>query len=257
MRGTIAASPEQADLVLFLNAPTYAQGEASLQWLIWKGMDTLRADLPASLHSYLAEVETDPTYRVTRREMDTPERSPEELVRALLVELKSKHPVALADVAFVNGADLTLGNLLMQHIEATHLVAYGAWNTAGNTLGCVLAHAVLRLLAQRNGVDPDPVRAHYEFLFLRFLDDYYYQARQRSQCMLEDLPTFDVQPTMERLPSGKAGQAEKRVQNRMEQGAIELERLFINAGVVKAVKVENIHLPWQRLFEVGFDVKVD
>ncbi|OGN93242.1 MAG: hypothetical protein A2Z71_00905 [Chloroflexi bacterium RBG_13_50_21] len=256
MRGTIAASPEQADLVLFLNAPAYAQGEASLQWLIWKGMDTLRADLPASLHAYLAEVETEPTYRITRREMDTPERSPEELVRALLVELKSKHPVALADVAFVNGADLTLGNLLMQHIEATHLVAYGAWNTAGNTLGCVLAHAVLRLLAQRNGIDPDPVRAHYEFLFLRFLDDYYYQARQRSQCMLEDLPAMNLQPSMERLPASKFAAVEKRVRERMKLAGNEVESLFIDAGVVKAVKVENIHLPWQRLFEVGFEVKV-
>jgi hypothetical protein len=27
--------------------------------------------------------------------------------------------------------------------------------------------------------------------------------------------------------------------------------------VVKSVKVEHIHLPWQRLFEVGFDVHIE
>jgi hypothetical protein len=253
--GTIAASPEQADLVLFLNAPAYAQGEASLQWLSWKGMDTLRADLPTSLHSYLAEVETDPTYRITRREMEAPDRSPEELVRALLVELKSKHPVALADVAFVNGSDLVLGNLLMKHAESAQMVAYGGWNTAGNTLGCVLAHAVLRLLAQRNGIDPEQIRAHYEFLFLRYLDDYFYQARERSLCLLEDLPAMNLQPSMERLPTSKVDAVEKRVRERLKLAGSELESLFVNAGVVKGVSVDHISLPWQRLFEVGFDVQ--
>jgi hypothetical protein len=255
--GTIACSAEQADLILFLNAPAHAQGEASLQWLIWKGMDTLRVDLPTSLFSYLVDIEADPIYQITRRDMETPERNPEELVRALLVELGNKRPVALADVAFVNGSDLTLGNLLMQHPESTHLVAYGGWNTAGNTLGTVLAHAVLRLLAQRNGVDPEQTRAHYEFLFLRYLDDYYYQARERSLCLLEDLPALNLQPSMERLPSHIVEQVEERVRERLLLATSELERLFINAGVAQSVKVENIRLPWQRLFEVGFDVKVN
>lgn len=255
--GTVASSPEQADLTLFLNAPAYAQGEASLQWLTWKGMDTIRFDLPASLLSYLEDVEADPTYQITRREMETPERSPEELVRALLVGLRSKQPVALADVAFVNGSDLTLGNLLMQYPESARLTAYGGWNTAGNTLGTVLAHAVIRLLAQRNGSDPEKTIAHFEFLFLRFLDDYFYQARERSLCLMEDLPALNLQPSMERLPTAMVEPVEKRVRERLTLAGKELEKLFINAGVIKAVKVENITLPWQRLFEVGFDVKVD
>jgi hypothetical protein len=164
--------------------------------------------------------------------------------------------VALADVAFVNGSDLTLSNLLMQHPESARLTAYGGWNTAGNTLGTVLAHAVLRLLAQRNGGEPEQIRAHFEFLFLRFLDDYLYQARVRSLCLLEDLPALNLQPSMERLPLSAVEPVEKRVRERLMLAASELERLFINAGVVQAVNVENITLPWQRLFEVGFDVHV-
>jgi hypothetical protein len=254
--GTLAATPEEADLLLYLNAPAHAQGEASLQWLVWKGLETIRADLPEKLLSYLEEVEADPVYRNTRREMQTPERSPEELVRAILTDLENKRPVALADVAFVNGADLILGGLLMQHSESVRLTAYGGWNTSGNTLGTVLAHSVLRLLSRKNGDDPAQTRAHYEFLFLRLLDDYFYQALQRSQCMLEDLPAFGLMPTMERLPAPEVVKVEKHVQERLIIAAGELERLFISAGVVKAVKVEHIHLPWQRLFEVGFDVKI-
>jgi hypothetical protein len=254
--GTIAASPEQADLMLFLNAPAHAQGEASFQWLNWKGLEVLKSNLPVSLQPYLQEVEADPIYQVTRREMETPQRSPEELVRALIVELEKKQAVALADVAFVNGSDLMLGSLLLQHSESTRLSAYAGWNTAGNTLGTTLAHAVLRLLAKRNGNDPEQTRAHFEFLFLRFLDDYYYQARERSLCLLEDLPALGIQPSMERLPLSKIEAVEKRVCERILLAASELEALFIKAGVVKSVKVEHIALPWKRLFEVGFDVHV-
>jgi hypothetical protein len=256
MGGTIASSPDQADLILFINAPAHSQGEASLQWLILTREESIKADQPTNLEAYLEEVEADPTYRITRREMETPERSLEELVRSLLRELENKRPVALADVAFVNGSDLTLSNLLMQHPESARLTAYGGWNTAGNTLGTVLAHAVLRLLAQRNGGEPEQIRAHFEFLFLRFLDDYLYQARVRSLCLLEDLPALNLQPSMERLPLSAVEPVEKRVRERLMLAASELERLFINAGVVQAVNVENITLPWQRLFEVGFDVHV-
>jgi hypothetical protein len=254
--GTIASSPAESDLILFLNAPARIQGEASFQWLTWKGLEALKADLPASMQPYLQEVEADPTYRITRLEMETPERNPEELVCALLVELGNKRAVALADVAFVNGSDLILGNLLLQHTEIARLSAYAGWNTAGNTLGTVLAHAVLRLLAKRNGDDPEQMRAHFEFLFLRFLDDYFYQARERSMCLLEDLSALDLLPSMERLHTPKVTIVEKRVRERLLKAASELERLFINAGVVKAVKVERVVLPWQRLFEVGFDVHV-
>lgn len=254
--GTIALSPEEADLILFLNAPAHAQGEASFQWLNWKGLKAFKADLPVSLQPYLEGVASDPLYSITRDEMETPERSPEELVRSIIDELGRKRSVALADVAFVNGSDLILGNLLMQHSESVRLSAYAGWNTAGNTLGSVLSHAVLRLLMKRNGDDPEQTRAHYEYLFLRFLDDYFYQARERSRCLLEDLPELGIQPGMERLPLSSIKAVEKRVHERMLMAAKELEKLFIKAGVVKSVSVEHITLPWQRLFEVGFDVHV-
>ena len=144
----------------------------------------------------------------------------------------------------------------MQHPESARLTAYGGWNTAGNTLGTVLAHAVLRILARQYGDDPEQTRAHYEFLFLRLLDDYFYQARLRSQIMLEDLPAYGLMPSMERLPSPAVEKVEKRVQERLSLAASELEQLFIAAGVVRAVEVGHIHLPWKRLFEVGFDLSV-
>ena len=109
---------------------------------------------------------------------------------------------------------------------------------------------------KKNGVDPEQTRAHYEFLFIRLLDDYFYQARVRSQCLLEDLPAMNLTPSMERLPATMLEPVENRVRERLLSAGDELEKLFIDAGVVKSVKVENIYLPWQRLFEVGFNVEV-
>jgi hypothetical protein len=255
--GIVADSPEDADLVLFMNAPAKLQGGGEYQWLIWQGLDAVRAQLPPEFHPYLDGLAADEGFRVTRREMQSPQRSPEEFVRALLGALAPGHPAALADVAFVNGADLILGNLLLQHPEIVNLAAYGGWNTAGNTLGTVLAQAVIRLLALRAGATRDQLAAHLEFLFLRFLDDYFYQARERTRCMVEDLPALGVSPTMERLPDDEAAAVEACVRDRLTRAAADLRDLFVRSGLVREVHVNHIYLPWRRLFEVGFDVQVE
>ncbi|MBK8800108.1 MAG: DUF4127 family protein [Anaerolineales bacterium] len=43
------------------------------------------------------------------------------------------------------------------------LAAYGGWNTAGNTLGCVLSHAVIRHLQRQQGASPQAVAPMYVF----------------------------------------------------------------------------------------------
>ena len=162
----------------------------------------------------------------------------------------------MADVAFVNAADLILGDLLRQHPQVAALAAYGGWNTAGNTLGTVLAQAVIRVLALRAAVTREQRAAHLEFLFLRFLDDDLYQARERTRCMVEDLPALGLAPTMERLPDDQAAAVESQVRDHLSRAAAELRDLFVGSGLVRDVRVSHIHLPWQRLFEVGFDVQV-
>jgi hypothetical protein len=255
--GVIADAPQEADLTLFLNAPAKLQSGGEEQWVIWQGLDTVRAQLPPEFHPWLEKLAADEGFRATRREMQSPHRSPEEFVRALLGVLASGRPAALADVAFVNASDLVLGNLLLQHPQVAALAAYGGWNTAGNTLGTVLAQAVIRLLALRSEITGDQTAAHLEFLFLRFLDDYFYQARERARCLVEDLPALGISPTMERLPDDKAAAVEGRVHDRLTRAAADLRAVFASSGLVRDVHVDHIYLPWQRLFEVGFDVRVE
>jgi hypothetical protein len=255
--GILVDSPENADLHLFINAPSLAQGEGMYQWLVWRGVDQLKQESPQATGLYLEKVVSDPLYKLTRQEMQTPQRNLEEFVRALLDEIEKGHPVALADVAFVNGADLILGNLLTQHAEIGKLFSYGAWNTAGNTLGMVLAHAVLRLVSLKSGDNRLSTQAHLEFLFHRWLDDYYYQARERTSTMIQDLPGLGIQLSLERIQdSGKFTEIEKRVRLRLQKAGTELSQIFIRSKLVDRVEIRNIYLPWQRLFEVGFDVEV-
>ncbi len=146
--GSLANSPEEADLVLFYNAPAHTQGEGFYQWLIWRGLDNLARELKAAgAPAMLEHLASDTYFQNTRNEMESPHRSPEEFVRSLCAELRTGSPAAVADVAYVNGSDLILGSLLVQHPEIAELSGYGGWNTAGNTLGTVLAQAIIHLAA--------------------------------------------------------------------------------------------------------------
>jgi hypothetical protein len=255
--GSLASSAEEADLQLFINAPTQSQGEGLYEWVAWRGVEILKSETTSPLIvEMLAHANEDHLFQVTRREMESPHRSPEEFVRAIWSEMAAGHPVALADVAFVNGSDLILGDLLVQNPAVAGLCAYGGWNTAGNTLGTVLAQAVLCVLAQRGGSQPDQMQAHLEFLFMRLLDDYAYQARERTLAMLEDLPVHGLPPTFERIPEPAFMEIEASIARRLQRSAADLEQVFIRSGKASQVQVSDIYLPWKRLFEVGFKVKV-
>jgi hypothetical protein len=255
--GMVADSPQEADLTLFVNAPVKTQGNGDSQWLILQGIDAVLSHLPLEFQPWLENFFATEGFRATRREMQSPSHNPEEFVRALLAALAAGQPVALADVAYVNASDIMLGKLLRQHPSVTALAAYGGWNTAGNTLGTVLAQAVIHVLALRGKVTREQSAAQLEFLFLRFLDDDLYQAHERTRCMVEDLPACGLSPTMERLPDDKAAAIESNVRANLNQAAVSLRDLFVASGLVRDVHVSRIHLPWQRLFEVGFDVKVE
>ena len=248
LNGILAEAPQEADAWLFVNAPSGTQGAADLQGLIARELVD---------PSFQPSVSKDEVYRATRWEMTTPRRSLEEFVRAAQAAVEAGKPVALADVAFVNGADLFLGRRLLQTGLAARLAAYAGWNTAGNSLGTVLAHAVLRLLMLRDRPTTGQQSAHLAFLFRRLLDDYYYQAVERTRLAYEDLPALGLAPTMERLPAEKLSAVEARLRERLSADGVELRDLFVQAGLVRDVRLNRVHLPWQRLFEVGFDVEVE
>jgi Protein of unknown function (DUF4127) len=256
--GVVADDQTEADFLLFINAPAIKQGVGELQWAAHFSKDELLQKIPEALKQYAEDLYSDEHFQMTRYEMQTPRRSTEEFCRAVVNAVRLGEQVAVADVAFVNGSDLILGNQLVHHPEIARLAGYGGWNTAGNTLGTVIAQAVIYIVALKDNMQSEQRKAHLEFLFLRFLDDYCYQALERSLCMFEDLPVYGLSPTEARLPNEEIARSiEKRVAGRLEKQAKMLEKLFQDAGLLKAVRLSDIYLPWQRLFEIGCTVSAD
>lgn len=255
--GSIAGSGNACDLDLWFNSPARKQGNSESQWIARRGIDAVRANLPPAFRPWLDGVVSGEGFQATRREMESQDRRPGEFAHSVLAALHDGQAVAVADVAFVNAADSLFCERLCRHPEIASLVAFGGWNTAGNTLGTVLAQAVIRMIARREGNTRERLAAHLEFLFLRFVDDYLYQACERTRCMVEDLPPLGIRPTMERLPDETVAVVEACVRDSLTASISPLRDLFIASGLVREVRVTNIHLPWRRLFEVGFDVHID
>ncbi|HVU23779.1 MAG TPA: DUF4127 family protein [Opitutus sp.] len=255
--GQIVDAPADANLDLWFNSPARRQGNSESQWLVRRGVEPVRASLPASGRPWLDEVVSGDGFRTTREEIAAraPDLAP--CTDALLAAVRSGSTVAVADVAFVNAADSAFCERLCPHREIASLAAFGGWNTAGNTLGAVLAQAVIRTIALRDGATRDQLAAQLEFLFLRFVDDYLYQAGERIRCMVEDLPALGLAPTMERLPDDRAPLVAASVGVHLAEASAPLRDVFISSGLVRDVRITDVHLPWQRLFEVGFAVSVD
>lgn len=158
-------------------------------------------------------------------------------------------PVAVADVAFPNGGDTALIDLLLREVPVVKLLSYGGWNTAGNTLGTVLAHSLIRWLTLEEGsTDAESNAAHFQFLFERFVDDWAYQAIVRreveSQCAAQGASIFNL------------GDAATEVEEMVRAGlAPYVDRVFNQhfRGTLGSASCDwTATLPWQRLFEVDF-----
>lgn len=100
---------------------------------------------------------------------------PPERLRPLIEVLQAGEPVAVADVCYANGGD----EALLERLEAAELLfsvnAYAAWNTAGNSLGMLLAW--YKLLLKTSG----QVGEKRLFLIERFADDGWYQGILRQR----------------------------------------------------------------------------
>lgn len=207
----------------------------------------------------------------------------EEFVESIGAQLQAERPTVVCDLAFPNGADPALTQLLFDNVEIHRLASYAAWNTAGNSLGSSLAHGAMRLIAlQDKGAFDlahhvgrldtmrylslldsliDSEKTHVEFLLSRFVDDWAYQAQVRQQAteyVAERLRTsaFDL--------ADGATEAEEFVRAQLAQMAHELYlEHFLGRRCVRIGTGDNsadlvlceledvqIRLPWGRLFEV-------
>ncbi|MFJ5520895.1 DUF4127 family protein [Streptomyces griseoluteus] len=153
--------------------------------------------------------------------------------------LDAGHTVAVADCAQPNGADPLLVAALLRSGAAPRLAAYAGWNTAGNTLGTAVAHAVTTVLARRAGTfDPS---AHRALLAHRFLEDWGYMTHVRTEARRV---LGSVWGSHDHVP------ADHSVHGVIEQGLTDCARRL--TGLDMALEPGSLRLPWQRTFEADF-----
>lgn len=141
---------------------------------------------------------------------------------------ESQVPIVLCDVAYSNGADPILIDALLERPETIEkLCAYAGWNTTNNTIGSALAVGVAWWYARQNKAYRQ--EDFKRILFVRFLDDWAYQALIRSRL------------------SGEA--SDELLQQLMAPIAKMLAKAFaLDPGPV------TMRLPWKRTFEVEIDL---
>ncbi|MFQ3684471.1 DUF4127 family protein [Roseiflexus sp.] len=157
---------------------------------------------------------------------------------------ESGRQVIVADVAYPNGADPVLMELLIEKVDLLRLAGFGAWNTAGNTIGTALAQGCAALLA----TTPAQRIAHLRFLLHRFVEDWGYQhvVRRAAHAMLER--TAGAHEPDDTTIGAICRWIETHLNARI--GAL--------PGFAGHWRITpgSTHLPWRRLFEVDFALEM-
>jgi hypothetical protein len=147
-------------------------------------------------------------------------------------------PVALADCAYPNGADPALIAALQERLgtEWDRLAGFAGWNTAGNTIGTAVAHGLAFVIGHRRGTF-DPA-AHAHLLRHRLLEDWGWMSRARAE----------VRATV--------GSDPRRHDHVGPEAARDAHRLLTErlADLDPGWLVDAVRFPWNRTFEIDFEV---
>jgi len=171
-----------------------------------------------------------------------------EFAQAIRMYSSKNKLIALADVAVCNGADTVLMNLLEDSGLLPALSAYAAWNTSGNSLGTVIAHAIVASYYRKEEQAPERKSLEREFLLCRLIEDWGYQSLVRGDIVANDLPElggeyFSIDHIREQVYELIRTKLDEFIRNRLADFQLDRYRLT------------EIRLPWNRMFELDFKLQ--
>ncbi|SHK60844.1 Protein of unknown function [Selenomonas ruminantium] len=146
------------------------------------------------------------------------------------------YPVAVADIAYGNGADNALMNELHKKGLQFKLQAYGGWNTATNTTGFLIGTGLLTKWMDKQARD--------ELMLTRYLEEWGYQAnvRQKLGGAVWSHPGYNQQTgNLDGARDFAAQQGTEWMQEFARQ----------NITLPAGLSLDKLHIshPWNRLFE--------
>lgn len=175
------------------------------------------------------------------------EVNPKEFVQAIRHYIREGHMVALADVATSNGSDHSFMKLVSKAGILHDIAAYAAWNTSGNTLGTVISHAVIESYYRSRQEDTKERQSvSRAFYYSRLIEDWFYQALVRKDVIHNVLPQLGASYY-------NLSHVRDDVYEAIRAKLAGLFETYVQPGCPGSVRIENVYLPWSRMFEVGFD----
>ena len=147
------------------------------------------------------------------------------------------YPTGIGDIAFANGADNALMEMLKNRGLLFKLRAYAGWNTATNSTGFVLGQGMLAMKMTDDARD--------QLLLMRYLDDWAYQANIR--------PIIGRQLGWLRGTGAYASLDTKLPA--VEARATRMMRRFAddNLPPFNELQYLEVTFPWNRMFEAKYD----
>ncbi|MFD0712239.1 DUF4127 family protein [Paenibacillus sp. GCM10027626] len=167
--------------------------------------------------------------------------------------LRKGKPVALADVAVLNGADHYLMQLLAKQGILKQLNAYAGWNTVGNSLGTVIAHIIMEAFYKEHPEQDSEARrrASREYYISRLIEDWGYQAMTRNRIYQSDFISF--QGSNHVNIADRRAELTAYLQEQLEQFAAE----WLHDFGEDRIHITDLVFPWDRVFEIGFRVRLE
>jgi hypothetical protein len=161
-------------------------------------------------------------------------RTSRELTGVIQSELTAGRQVAVADVAFSNGADNALMNQMFQKQLLARVSAYSGWNTASNKVGYAVAQGMMAGAMNEH--------SRQQLLAVRYLEDWAYQANIRSQLQAELTNTHSDLQNLDGMTAVITYKAEQK------------ERAFAGKYLWITPEQVNVTFPWNRTFEIKIEL---
>lgn len=145
--------------------------------------------------------------------------------------------VAVADIAFANGADNSLMSEMTKNKVIPKLEAYSGWNTASNTIGYTIGQSVFAQKMKQEDKN--------SLLVIRLLDDWAYQANIRRGLLKDVL-----------VPRGHSDVQLNEITPELISETEAQMNVFAkeNLSWYPMNKIQ-VTFPWNRMFEVGINVQ--
>ncbi len=243
--GIIASPSQQADIEVYINTPNS----------LFKNNSTIENLLTSDFE----------------KDQSTSNDEVSQAVAEINRQIANGKHVVFIDVEKVNQANQVYGDAVIHDIGITNLLSYSAFNTAGNAVGTAIGHANSRFLYLEKGpltpeVDEDAAKGHIEFLLNSISSDHIYRNKvaPKTEWYVRYIGgnAWDIGPMKKSVLFFTNEQFNKEfdlLHSKVKGSQVVLSKKAgtSNTAEIENFSIQNIDMPWNRLFEVQFDFGVN